>query len=522
MIGAHLRKGALTAAAVLALSCAGAVQQAGADSPPDSYYLDCAHGDDGSSGKDPGHAWKTLDKASSVTFRPGDRLVLRRGTQCGGTLAPKGSGAPGRPITVGAYGTGAKPEIAASGAQAAVLLRDVQGWELRDLDLSNHGGPPGPQDLRFGIYVVLTDFGTGSHYVVENVDVHDVNGCECQNPHQKDPSGGIVFKAAGTRQPTGFDDVVVQHNTLTRVDRQAIGTSSDWERRAEYPDGRGAGYVPMTRVRVLDNRLTDIGGDGIGIYNAKNARVERNVVRDYSMRTTQYSAGLFAYNSDGTVFRFNDVSSVPGSLPAQAFFFETANVGTVFEYNFSHGNSGGALAECNDPGATSKGNVFRYNISQDDKGSGTFPWGDRVSVINLFCGPVDGTHVYGNTFYTPDAENVISQSGDPVLRFTDNVFVGRAAGSAINDTRGHYDHNLYYGVQSPPTGDSHAVTADPRLLAPGTATSPEAAGGLRLRAGSPALDAGTSVADNGGRDYFGNPIPPHTPNIGAYTGPGVR
>ncbi|MFB7452296.1 hypothetical protein [Streptomyces sp. NPDC056194] len=44
-----------------------------------------------------------------------------------------------------------------------------------------------------------------------------------------------------------------------------------------------------------------------------------------------------------------------------------------------------------------------------------------------------------------------------------------------------------------------------------------------LAAGSPALSAGTLIADNGGRDWFGNAVSATAaPTIGAYEGEGVK
>jgi hypothetical protein len=511
-------------AAAVALAAGALVTVPGvASAAGTTWYVDCAGGNDTNTGTSTAQPWKTLDRANTNVFHAGDRILLKRGTQCTGTLAPQGSGTASQPVNAGAYGQGAKPKIAAKGALAAVLLRDVQGWEVRDLDLSNTGAAPQATDVRFGVYVVLTDFGTGHHYVVQNVDVHDVNGCDCQNPHQLVPSGGIGFKAAGSTVPTTFDDVSVDHDTITNVDRQGIVTSSDWEKRAEYPAGRGTSFAPITGLEVHDNVVKNVGGDGIAVFNSKNALVEANVLRDFAQRSTQYSGGMYAYNSDGTVFRSNDASSVAGPLPAQPYYFETANNGTVFEYNYSQNNSGGAVGMCNDVGVPAKNNVFRYNISQNDNGSGAYPWGDKIGVVTLLCGAVTDMSVYGNTFYSTVAERLVANAGNPALKFTDNIFVGRAAGSAIDDPSGLYDHNVYYHVTTVPANDTHAVVVDPMLLGPGSASSRTTATGYRLLAGSPALSAGVPVANNGGRDYFAFPIPAAKPSIGAYAGPtGVR
>ncbi|WP_326957031.1 hypothetical protein [Amycolatopsis sp. NBC_01286] len=490
------------------------------------YYVDCAGGHDSASGLGAGQAWKTLAKVNSVVFQPGSRITFKRGTTCDGTFAPKGSGTAGRPITTGTYGWGAKPKIDAHGALAAVLLHNVEGWEVRDLDVSNEGPAPGDNDVRIGVFLQLEDFGVAHHLVVSGVDVHDVNGCDCRNPHTPDVSGAIVVKAGGTTEPSGFDDVVIENNTLRHVDRQGIATSSDWEKRAQYPDGRGTTYVPITRLRIAHNYGEDIGGDAVGVYNATDAVVEYNTFRGWAERAPSYTAALSAFNADGTVFRYNEVSYGHGSgpLPSAAYMTEHANLDTVFEHNLSRENQGGMLVVCADAGRPTDRTTVRYNISQNDFSNGYYPdfngGTDPVGVITVICLETGRVQVYGNTIYAPNAERLLMNYTTDPLEFSDNIFVGRAGGSAFSDAYGIYDHNLYRNVTTVPAGDAHAVVADPKFTAPGLAADRQDATGYRLRGGSPALSAG--AANPGVRDYFGYPVPPVRPNIGAYAGPAVR
>jgi hypothetical protein len=307
-------------------------------------------------------------------------------------------------------------------------------------------------------------------------------------------------------------------------------TYSDWERRARYPDGRGTTYLPMTRLRIVGNHMSDLGGDAVGVQNGKDALVARNTVRGWAERAPSYTAAMSAFNSDGTVFSHNVVTDGAGhdALPSAAFMTEHANSDTVFEYNFSANNQGGMLVVCSDAGRPSDNTVVRYNISQNDNSNGWFPdffeegGRDYVGVITTICLESGGVDFYGNTVYSDVAERMVANYTDNKLNFTDNIFVGRSAGAGWNDPHGVYDHNLYQNITTPPSGDSRARTGDPRLVAPGTATGLSDTRGYRLRAGSPALRAGVPVAGDGGRDFFGNPIPDTAPNIGAYTGPPVR
>src|SRR5580704_14192696 len=71
-----------------------------------TYYLNCATGSDSNSGTSSSSPWGTLTKANSITYRPGDSLLLADGVTCNGTLAPLGSGTSSAYIIVSNYGPG--------------------------------------------------------------------------------------------------------------------------------------------------------------------------------------------------------------------------------------------------------------------------------------------------------------------------------------------------------------------------------------------------------------------------------
>ncbi|HET8683997.1 MAG TPA: right-handed parallel beta-helix repeat-containing protein [Micromonosporaceae bacterium] len=494
---------AVAAGTVLSATGSAAVADTG-----QRFYVDCAAGDDTSSGKSSLRPWRTVSRVNSEVFRPGDVVRFRTGTTCVGMLAPKGSGVPNAPIVLSSYGTGAKPVIDGQGQRAAVLLHNVQHWEVRDLEVTNTGAPTTVQ--RVGVYVLLEDYGIGKHYVVHNVTVRDVNGCDCRYPN---PSGGIVFEAGGSSVPTGFDRISVRQNTVTHVDRVGIGTFSGWQRRPENPTGPGSTFVPMTNVVVARNTVTDAGGDGIVILNGVGAQVQHNVVNRFNTRSADFNIGAYAWNSNNTVFQYNDVSY--GHGVGIAYGIEGGNIGTVYQYNFSRSNGGGFMYLCNSDGSTSRDGVVRYNVSQDDTGVPPY-----LGMFTMTCGDIPNTRIYNNTFYAPTSALLVANHGTTQLSFTNNIFVGQP-GSAIMDQHGRYDHNHYYNVATLPPNNLQAQSGDPRFVAPGTSSSRYTAGGYRLLTGSPALGTGAVVPDSGGVDYFGNPVPAGSSNIGAYQGTGV-
>jgi len=501
------RAGALVTSSVLALGFI-AVGSAEAAAPRTAthYYVDCAAGNDSAAGTTQTAPWRTLARASTVTFGPGDVISLKRGTACAEAFAPHGSGNAALPVTLNSYGSGAAPKIAPSGVRAAVYLHNVEGWELRDLDVSDAGGSAGP--TRAGIYVQLTDFGTGHHYVVDNVHVHDVNGCDCTG--YDEPSGGILFNVNGSATPTGFSGVHVTNSRVDGVNGLGISTSSQWAKRSpEFPGGAGSTYVAIPDILVSGNQLSNLGGDGIVIQNGVNAKVEHNVVDGYSLRAAEYHSGIWTWDSDNTVIQFNEIAHGGGSLPAEAFDVDGGDNSTIYQYNFTHDNNGGMALLCAVPGMVSKNAIVRYNISQNDAaGAG--------GVVTIACTPQVGAQFYNNVIYSPSAAKLIANSATTSVHFANNILVGAGA---IDDPNGAYDHNLASGGVAAPAGSFNTAVSDPKLLHGGDATSIANLDGYKLATGSPALGTGVAITQDGGRDFYGNDTCYN--NIGAYQGPGL-
>lgn len=76
-----------------------------------TYYLDAVAGSDDNSGTTQAQAWRSLSKIKKAGLKPGDSVLLKRGQIFRGELEIRDSGTNAEPITVGAYGTGVKPEI---------------------------------------------------------------------------------------------------------------------------------------------------------------------------------------------------------------------------------------------------------------------------------------------------------------------------------------------------------------------------------------------------------------------------
>jgi hypothetical protein len=474
------------------------------------YYVDRISGHDTNTATSPEKAWKTLTKVNATTFRPGDHILFKSGDIWTGQLWPKGSGTAEHPIVIDKYGGDVLPVINGAGlAEDAVLLKNQEYWEIRNLAITNTSPAPG---IRRGVNLVAENSGDLHHLYLEGLNIRDVDGSE-----KDKANGGISYHAIGDVKPSRFVDLRIENNHISHVDRSGIfGWSTHWQRSKWYPS---------LGVVIRNNVLDDIGGDGIVNVATDGAVVESNVVSRASQRSQDYNVGIWPWSADNTVIQYNEVYGTRGQHDAEGFDSDWNSRNTIIQYNYSHDNDGGFLLICNEgsqspqDSAGNVGTIVRYNVSRND----------HHRAIKL-SGPVKNTLIYNNTIYVGKDENV-----DVVLHtdwtgwatdtyFYNNIFFvegtarfsygvsGNPDGSYVSapgpgkSTNNVYDYNVYYGLQ--PADDPHALAADPLLLNPGqVGIGRSTVAGYALRGGSPAIDSGRTIENNGGKDFAGTIIP---------------
>jgi hypothetical protein len=223
------------------------------------------------------------------------------------------------------------------------------------------------------------------------------------------------------------------------------------------------------------------------------------------------------------VIQFNNVYNTArtgyAGLEDAAFDPDNKSVGTVIQYNYSHDNAGGLVNLNRIPGAGNytDGTIIRYNISQND-----------VNRIIEFSGAVTNTQVYNNTIYIGSqlAPSIVGAHlwgggggwADHTSYWNNIVYdLGNGDYRLGQSTNNDFDANLFFGNHpSSEPCDPDEITADPLLRDPGSGgTGIDTLDGYRLQSGSPAARSGVAVNDNGGRDFFGTPLPSRAPDRGA-------
>jgi hypothetical protein len=466
-----------------------------------NYFVDGDAGSDEASGLDPVQAWCTLDKVNAQVFQPGDTIAFKAGTHYRGRLAPQGSGLDSAPILLGSYGDGSKPRIDGEGSSEAILLRNVEFWEVRDLEVTNLG--PDRQPGRAGVRILSDHFGTMRHIHLTGLEVHDVNG-----DLRKGSEGcGIFFESRGE---SCFDDLLIENCHVVRTDRNGICQKGGKRERSLH-------------VVIRGNLLEDIGGDGIKVWGSNGALVEHNVIRGCRTQAKDAAAGIWPWDSDDTVIQFNEVSGVKGNTDGEAFDSDYFCRRSIFQYNYSHDNEGGFLLVCSPGNSYCEDSVIRYNISQND--------GRNFSRVFNFGGGSKHTAIYNNVIYVGPGRKLPLifcgnwNGGTPKdVLFANNIFYVDGStvfyewGASRNDLV--FENNVFYGDHQKPPADPGAIFTKPPLANPGSGGD-----GLNSLTGyqltNPAgFDQGKIMPNNGGRDFFGNPVPADKPPcLGAYQPP---
>ena len=322
-----------------------------------TFYVDSLRGNDSNSGTSPSSSWKTMQKVNESRYRPGDRILLRCGSRWEGQLVMSSSGAEGAPIVIDRFGKGPLPRIDGQGqVQEVVRLVNVEEVEVRHVEITNQGAPPG---LRRGVLIAVTNFGTAHHLLVSDLYIHDVNGT-----NERKETGGILFRTIGDKVPSRFDGLTIERNIVWKVDRSAIAGQSTEVARSRW--------YPSLHVVIRDNYAEDIGGDGIVPWATDGALIEHNVVLHCNQRSGTYNAGIWPWSADNSLFQLNEAAFTHTTRDGEGFDSDYNSTNTHFLYNYSHDNEGGFMLICT-PGKRNPlenigntGTVIEYNISRND------------------------------------------------------------------------------------------------------------------------------------------------------------
>ena len=466
------------------------------------YYVSDSEGSDSGSGRGSRNApFKTVAAAQNMAT-PGDYILLMRGDQFDAFEVTKSGNDGDGPIAFAAYGDPTDPNPivegiedirSASGYSAAVLINQKDYITVDNLHIISK---------RSGVAVLQT----GSQIIVSNCLIEGA---------LNEGTGGVDFANIQSQQNT-YTNPQVLNNTIRKF------------RRSIYLSG-----FPYN-----DN------------YEVEGGVIENNVCEDH--RSTDASDGIVLSRGDfgGLVTRKNDVSDYwddgidiyAGSNVIVEYNTFNTPAPTNSQDNSRRGIKAGGLSDTNDGdkigGYGSSNVVVRYNVVRN--------------ISNNNCSVCDGIstnaglsgEIYGNLIYNVDRNGIVLDApenwvvynntivntrGLGINIYIKNAEIGDAANISIKnniiqgeradiayDVRGgapqfEASNNILVNNETigayQSSGDLQATIAE--LFENNKANN------YSLKAGSPAIDAGTASIPTYERDIQGYLIT-GTPDIGAF------
>jgi hypothetical protein len=408
------------------------------------YFVDSKAGDDASDGKSPEHAWRSFARINAMRFQPGDAILLKRGGEWAGGLSPRGSGAPDKWITVGAYGPPDAPRPRIDGRdRPGIALSDQSYWSVQDLEISND-----PDHRRSGIEV-LASKRAGSQpkgIRILNCIVYDTGG-----------HGIYIGNDEKLDDANGYDGVVIEHCLSFWNERDGIAVGG--------ADQNGCRNTVIRYCTAFSNP----GMAGIWIHSGQNGLIE------HCKAYNNACVNIWTWNSINITIRYCEAFRGRPPRDAGGFDIDWGCQGCVIEYCYSHHNEGvgylvmgGGSHEYRGFTIDSRYNLMRYCVSEyDNPGIGTT------------C-TLQHSIIHNNTVYAHGPGRVaLSVEGYPEIvanwsgggwpsdsSFVNNLLVAAAGATPLvvdhlaTRQRNHFDRNLYWRINAPGGADDALVHWD--------------------------------------------------------------
>jgi hypothetical protein len=499
-----------------------------------AYYLDCSAVQNGSGTKR--SPWNSPGAANALTFRPGDRIFVRRATVCDGTLAPLGSGTSNGAIVIDVYGTGVRPVINGGANEEALKLFNQQYWEINNLELT--GG------RLYGIYISGdTPNSTLSHIYLRNLDVH---GATFASSKRAD-SGEVFVSPKGAAQI--LNDVLIDHvNAHDSHVSEGIFVSAG----GAWIEKSGVSQPLGNKVTVQDSTAHDIGGDGILIAELTNGLLQRNVVYKSGLCqrcTGSTPVGLWEWYCHTCTVQYNEsYANQSWGGDGGDFDIDYFNDDNVVQYNYGHDSAGYCAAIFGAGARASHNNVFRFNVCSNNGQKSDLSKQGEIFLHTWDGGSLDGVQIYNNTIYWNPADksaafvsdatfsgsaprffknNVVFATVPDLIQITspfsldDNIY-WTPSGSGPNLHFADATYTSFTAYQSAIKQDMHSYYRDPMLDSVSYHAVGSPATAFAPLPGSPAIGKGADVCARihgcsmGNQDFWGHPLRAGGPyNIGA-------
>lgn len=474
------------------------------------YYVDSVNGDDANSGTSESSAFKTIAKASSLTYSPGDRILFKAGGYFSGTFAASGSGTAESPITIGAYGDVAslgKPMLTVEGENAVIQIKGVSHWTVSGLDISAPDGR--------GIFIICRE-GKMSGFVIENCLLHDIF-------KQRAESQVIYFHASIGIDSQGYgslSDITLRN---IEINDCGYGIWSDGNNIEWSPELFKSPEESYAHNLLYENiTMNNIYYDGIAIGSVNHLTIRNCVLLNTSLYEDFYTAPTWMHHAKNVLIENCEIAGSTNTMDGMAVDFDGWTTDSMYQYIYSHDNVR-FLQNCVYDDETQNRNcTVRYCLSVNDNKAANNA--SQMLGKDAYIG-MDNFKFYNNTIVNGSrfdfACNLNSTIANNIFisakPFGEFQIVRKTSKSGLHKFDGKITNNCFINYAIPTSAENNALS-----YAGFVGGDIYDINSYRLSASSPLIGKGIQVEDDmGEHDFYGNALT-DTHNIGCYEGAGVE
>lgn len=400
------------------------------------YYVHPQLGNDANTGFSKNEAFKTLKRAETINFKPGDKILL-----ASGQIFKKGisliniHGSKVNPIIITSFPWETshsllKAIIDFQGEANGVLLEDCSFIEISNISLTGNGyieNNPN-QKMRCGILITSKNNQKTEHIIIKKISIFDV-----YFENHKFKRGKNEIKTANGTQKYGWGIRIINNNHYNIINDITI-EACDIKNVSHTGIKLTGNDKNISNIKINNNTLKKTGGPGIQMSEVQSVYVANNVVynsgNNEDSRKWGRGSGLWTWGSSKVLIEKNKFlyANGPGDSAGAHIDFNCDNI--VLQYNLSAYNTGGFCEILGNNYNCS----YRYNISINDgnrtKGvDGAFQEG-KILWLSGYQGnkkerkgPVN-TYFYNNTIYsdaTVISKIAIDKTSNGIL-IANNIF----------------------------------------------------------------------------------------------------
>jgi len=502
-----------------------------------TYYVDAINGKDTNTGLSEATAWKTIAKVNASSFKPGDQILFKRGMIWRETLNVPSSGAEGKPVTFGAYGTGNKPIITGANVISGWTLHKQSTFKVMMLSVQPNQVFMESERLTKGTSTDTLNnkewfWATGVLYLKNDMGNPDTTG-KVIEASQRDHC--VLVNYPGVKNFIVIDGLLIEKaNSIGIFVGSALNgfTVSNSVIQSCYYDAlKVTCRIRQSNGLIRGNTMAFNGSSGVDITETADSWViEGNKSHDNCQindKNHDFCGGIRVWgnftNATNMVIQGNEIyrngTVSPTANRGVGIWLDECGGGNTVRYNsVHHNNSNGIFLE-----ATSYSTVY-YNIVWANNGVNAWTFGGI-----FLTRTASNNTVSNNTLYNNWAGIAVASWGE-ANKVANNVIINNISLGNVKDLyadRGgdndgiHGSGNIYqrncFGAEragfikwggtnyssyaqweSAYGKPTYSVKSDPQLV------NPEL-GIFKLQSSSPCIDTGTNVGL--AHDYEGIGVP---------------